>query len=77
MFQISTNPASCWGMAQRVHNDLGRTKHFVAAAVAMLQDFEYDMIGLAAVLPHGNCLMPVRIERLTNVFDGLDPMTVE
>jgi hypothetical protein len=39
-------------MAQIVHNDLGRTKHSVAVAVAMLDDFEDDMIGLAKVIPH-------------------------
>ena len=40
------------GMAQIIHNDLGRTKHFITAAVAMLDDFEDAMIGLAAVMPH-------------------------
>jgi hypothetical protein len=39
-------------VAQIVHNDLGRTKHFVAVAVAMLDDFKDDMIALAAVAPH-------------------------
>jgi hypothetical protein len=39
-------------MAQIIHNDLGRTKHFVAVAVAMLGDFKDNMIGLAAVMPH-------------------------
>ena len=39
-------------MAQIVHNDLGRTKHFVAVAVTMLDDFKDDKIGLAAVIPH-------------------------
>jgi hypothetical protein len=39
-------------MAQIIHNDLSRTKHFVTTAVAMLDDCEDDMIGLATVMPH-------------------------
>jgi hypothetical protein len=46
------DPASRWGMAQIVHNDLGRTKQFVAVAIAMLDDFKDDITALAAVMPH-------------------------
>ena len=64
-------------MAQIIHNDLGRTKHFVAAAVAALGDFEDDVIGLAWVVPHGNRLVPVGIEGLADILDGLDAVAVE
>ena len=64
-------------MAQIIHKDLGRTKHFVAAAVATLDDFEDDMIGLAGVVPHRNGLVPVGIKEPTNVLDCLDAVGVE
>jgi len=64
-------------MVQIIYNDLGRSKDFVAAAVATLGDFEHDMIGLAWVMPHGNSLVPVGIEGPPNVLDGLDTVTLE
>ena len=64
-------------MAQIIHNDLGRTKDLIAAAVAALGDFEDDLIGLAWVMPHGNRLVPVGIEGPTQVLDGLDAVAVE
>jgi hypothetical protein len=64
-------------MGQIIHKDLGRTKHFVTAAVAMLDDFEDDMIGLAAVLPRCNGLVQMRIEGATSVLCGIDAVAVE
>ena len=64
-------------MAQIIHNDLGRTKNFVAATVATLSNFEDDLIGLAAVMPHGNGLMPVGIEGPPNVLDNRDAVVLE
>jgi hypothetical protein len=73
----STGTAGSGGRAQIIHNDLGRTKHFVAAAVATLDDFEDDMIGLAAVVPQRNGFVPVRIEGPTNVLDGPNAVALE
>ena len=64
-------------MAQIVHNDLGWTKDLIAATITTLSHFENDLIGLAWVVPHGNGLVPVRIEGPTHVLDGLDAVAVE
>ena len=64
-------------MAQIIYNNLGWTKHLIAAAVAALSNFEDDLIGLARVMPHRNGLVPVRIEGATQVLYGLDSVTVE
>ena len=64
-------------MAKIIHNDLGRTKHCVATAVRALDDYKDSMIGLAAVVPQRNGLVPVRIEEPTKVLDGLDAMALE
>jgi hypothetical protein len=64
-------------IAQIIYNDLGWTKDLIAAAVATLNNFEEDLIGLAWVIPHGNSLVPVGIEGPPHVFDGLDAVTVE
>ena len=55
-------------MAQIIHDDFGRTKHFVAAAVATLDDFENDLIGLAGFVPQRNGLVPVGIEGLNGTM---------
>ena len=66
-------------MAQIIYNYLGWTKDLTAAtaAVATLSNFEDDFIRLAWVVPHGNSLVPVGIEGLTDVLDGLDAVAVE
>ena len=64
-------------MAQIIHNDLGRTKDRIAAAVATLSHFENGPIGPAWVVPHGNSLVPVGIEGPPQVLDGLDAVAVE
>jgi hypothetical protein len=51
--------------AQIIHNDLGRTKDLIAAAVASLSHFQDDPIGLARVVPHVDGLVPARIKRPT------------
>jgi hypothetical protein len=64
-------------LARIIHNDLGRTKHFVAATVTTLDNFEDDMIRLAGVVSYRHGLLPVRVERLACSLDGFDAMAVE
>jgi hypothetical protein len=64
-------------IVQIIYNDLGWTKDLIAEAVAMLNNFEDDLIGLAWVVPHGNSLMPVGIEGPPHVLDSLNAVTVE
>jgi len=58
--------------AEIIHNDLGRTKHLVPAAIAALGNLQDDMIRLGRVMAHDNGLLPVRIEGLPNVLCRLD-----
>jgi flagellar basal body rod protein FlgF len=60
-----------------VYNHLGRTENLIAATVSSLRDVENDLIGLMRVMPHANRLVPVRIERLTNILGGFDTVAVE
>ena len=49
----------------------------VAPAVTTLGDFEHNLIGLSGIVAHGNCLVPVRIERATHGRHGFDAVLVE
>jgi hypothetical protein len=64
-------------MVRTIHYDPGRTKQLIAATVTTLGDFEDGLIRLEWVIPNGNRLVPVRIERHTNVSFGLNAVMVE
>jgi hypothetical protein len=64
-------------MVRTIHYDPGRTKQLIAATVTTLGDFDDRLIRLKRVMSNGNRLVPVRIERHTNVSFRLDAVMVE
>jgi hypothetical protein len=62
---------------QVIHNDLGRSKDLIAAAVTTLRNLKNNLIRLEWIMPHGNGFVQVRIKGQASDFDGLDAIVAQ
>ena len=60
---------------QILHDDFGRAKNFVTAAITRLQDLDYSVVGLRGIMTNGDRLMAVRVEWPAESFFGFDAVT--
>ena len=65
------------GAIQVIHNDLGRSKDLITAAVTTLRNLKNNMIRLEWIMPHRNSFVLVRIKGQASGFDGLDAVAAE
>jgi hypothetical protein len=64
-------------MVTIIHNDPGGAKDLVAAAIAVLDNFEDDMVRLPGIMPHGNSFVPVGVKWLAKLLHHFDAVALE
>ena len=64
-------------MGQIINHHFSRTKHLLPPPIPALQDLKDGLVRLGRVVPLGDRVMPMRVERLADALLALDAVLAE